>query len=104
MSKLEQGDAALHQGVRFASHNEEIEPEHALQQVETLTGAEEKPREQLGPDAQEELRNLASTLQSSRLQSKRLENFSFEPVSLPASRVSDSANDSAFIPHADPYL
>ncbi|EKG10685.1 hypothetical protein MPH_12169 [Macrophomina phaseolina MS6] len=104
MSKLEQADAALHQGVRFASHNEEIEPEQALQQVETLTRAEGKPREQLGSDAHEELRNLASTLQSSRLQSKRLENFSFEPVSLPASRVSDLATDSVFAPHVDPYL
>ncbi|KAH7039041.1 kinase domain-containing protein [Macrophomina phaseolina] len=94
MSKLEQADAALHQGVRFASHNEEIEPEQALQQVETLTRAEGKPREQLGSDAHEELRNLASTLQSSRLQSKRLENFSFEPVSLPASRAPSPSSGS----------
>ncbi|KAL1635233.1 Nitrogen permease reactivator protein [Diplodia intermedia] len=94
MSKLEQGDEALQQGVRFASHNEEIEPEQALQQVETMTGTE-RPRNDLDPEAQEGLRNLASTLQNSRLQSKRLENFSYEPVSLPASRSRDSKQSSA---------
>lgn len=104
MSKFEQGDEALQQGVRFASHNEEIEPDQVLQQVETMTGAEERPRGDLGPETQQELRNLASTLQHSRLQSKRLENFSYEPVSLPASRVSDLATDSVFVPHVDPYL
>ncbi|KAF2143590.1 uncharacterized protein K452DRAFT_159640 [Aplosporella prunicola CBS 121167] len=83
MSKLEDADDALQQGVRFASHNEEIEPD------ETMTGAEGKPRQDLGPDAKEEMRALASSLQSQnqRLQSDRLENFSFEPVSLPASRA-----------------
>lgn len=104
MSNIEPGDAALHQGVRFAAQNQEIEPETVLQQVESLTGTEGKPREPLGPEAQEELRNLATSLQTSRLQSKRLENFTYEPVSLPASRVSDFATDSAFVPHADPYL
>lgn len=94
MSNHEQGDTALHQGVRFASHNEEIEPERALQHVETLTGAEGRPREPLGPEAQEELRNLASSLQSSRLQSRRLENFTYEPMSLPASRAPSPSSGS----------
>ncbi|KAB2578788.1 Hal protein kinase [Lasiodiplodia theobromae] len=94
MSKFEQGDEALQQGVRFASHNEEIEPDQVLQQVETMTGAEERPRGDLGPETQQELRNLASTLQHSRLQSKRLENFSYEPVSLPASRAPSPSSGS----------
>ena len=38
--------------------------------------------------AEQELRSLSSTLQQSRVQAKRMENFSFEPVSLPPSRVS----------------
>ncbi|KAF2083256.1 Pkinase-domain-containing protein [Saccharata proteae CBS 121410] len=73
-------------GVRFASRAEEI-PDEALRLTETLTGNEStKPRE-LGPDAQQELKQLANTMQTSRLQTSRLENFSFEPVSLPASRA-----------------
>lgn len=87
MSKLEKGDDAVHQGVRFASHDEEIEPEDALRQVETLTGAEGKPREELGSQAQQDLRSLSRSLKNTNLQPKTLEHLSYEPVSLPASRV-----------------
>lgn len=77
------------QSVRFSDVNQEIEPEGALQHVTGLTGAgETAPKEPLSPQAEQELRNLSSTLQQSRFQAKRMENFSFEPVSLPASRVS----------------
>lgn len=77
------------QTVRFSDVNEEIEPEGALQHVTGLTGAgETASKEPLSPQAEQELRNLSSTLQQSRVQAKRMENFSFEPVSLPPSRVS----------------
>ncbi|KAF2019930.1 kinase-like protein [Aaosphaeria arxii CBS 175.79] len=76
------------QGVRFADVHQEIEPEAALQHVSTLTGSSEKDTKQpLSPEAEQELRNLSHTIQASRCQAKRMENFSFEPVSLPASRA-----------------
>lgn len=77
------------QTVRFSDVNQEIEPDTALQHVSTLTGTGEKREEQLSPEAEKELRNLSMTLQKSRCQARRMENFSYEPVSLPASRVSD---------------
>jgi hypothetical protein len=77
------------QSVRFSDVNQEIEPENALQHVTGLTGSgETASKEPLSPQAEQELRNLSSTLQQSRVQAKRMENFSFEPVSLPPSRVS----------------
>lgn len=77
------------QAVRFSDVNQEIEPEGAVQAVSDLTGTAKASREEpLSPQAEEELRNLSSTLQKSRCQARRMENFSFEPVSLPPSRVS----------------
>ncbi|KAF2273540.1 Pkinase-domain-containing protein [Westerdykella ornata] len=52
------------QSVRFSDVNEEIEPA-----------------------TKEELRSLSNALQNSRCQVRRMENFSFEPVSLPPSRA-----------------
>lgn len=75
------------QAVRFSSVNEEISPETSLQPVETLTSTSENPREELSPEVQEEIRNLSMAVQKSRCQARRMENFSFEPVSLPASRA-----------------
>lgn len=72
------------QGVRFSSVNQEIEPDGALQHVDELANPHYDEREEMSAEEQDELRkNLAATLQKSRVQ-----NFSFEPVSLPASRVS----------------
>ncbi|KAF1994783.1 Pkinase-domain-containing protein [Amniculicola lignicola CBS 123094] len=68
------------QTVRFSSVNQEIEPEDASQHAAT-TG-----KEQLAPETEAELRNLSKSLQS-RCQARRMENFSFEPVSLPPSRA-----------------
>ena len=76
------------QAVRFSSVTQEIEPESALEDVRSLTGAGKECTEPLSPEAQEELRTLSASLQKSRCQARRLENFSFEPVSLPPSRVS----------------
>ncbi|KAF1839476.1 Pkinase-domain-containing protein [Decorospora gaudefroyi] len=80
------------QSVRFSNVNEEIEPEHAVKDVAELTGTAKAPQDgPLSPQAEEELRNLSSTLQKSRMQAKRMENFSFEPVSLPPSRAASPA-------------
>lgn len=77
------------QSVRFSDVNQEIEPEEAVQRLADLTESGQDPHDgPLSPKAEEELRNLSSTLLKSRCQAKRMEHFSFEPVSLPPSRVS----------------
>ncbi|PSN62201.1 Pkinase-domain-containing protein [Corynespora cassiicola Philippines] len=82
-------NAADQPGVRFSDVNQEIEPEEALHHVSTLTntGSTLDSKEPLSPEAEEEIRNLSMNLQKSRCQARRMENFSFEPVSLPASRA-----------------
>ena len=75
------------QTVRFSDVNQEIEPDSALQHVATLRGTGEQAKQALSPEAEQEIRNLSMTLQKSRCQARRMENFSYEPVSLPASRV-----------------
>lgn len=78
------------QSVRFSDVNQEIEP--AVQHVAALAGPARPERDgPLGAQAEEELRSLSSTLLSSRCQARRMEHFSFEPVSLPPSRVSPSS-------------
>ncbi|KAF2201251.1 kinase-like protein [Delitschia confertaspora ATCC 74209] len=77
----------LQQTVRFSSVNQEIEPEISLQDVQSPIGVGEDRAEQLSPAAEEEIRNLSMNIQKSRCQARRLENFSFEPMSLPASRA-----------------
>jgi len=79
------------QAVRFSSENDTktIQQEPSWESAETLTSPPPRnQRDDLTQEAQEELKNLSITLQKSRLQSMRMENFSYEPVSLPASRVS----------------
>ncbi|KAK5170742.1 hypothetical protein LTR04_004216 [Oleoguttula sp. CCFEE 6159] len=73
------------QAVRFSSVNQEIEPASNLQDVQTLTASEHQSREDLSPEAQEELRQLSKTLQNSNIQSRRMDHYAFEPVSLPGS-------------------
>jgi hypothetical protein len=81
------------QSVRFSDVNQEIEPEKAVDTIRDLTGTGKDARDgPLSAEAEEELRNLSSTLQNSRCQAKRMENFSFEPVSLPPSRVRRPTN------------
>lgn len=65
--------------VRFSSTTEEIEPSAAtggpgLTPIET-------------PKQMDDLRSLAASLQKSQLQESRLGSFSYDPVSLPSSRV-----------------
>jgi hypothetical protein len=70
--------------VRFSSVTQEIEPSHA----EATPEPEQFPTDARKKTDEEELRSLAMSLQSSQLQESRLRNnFSFEPMSLPSSRV-----------------
>ncbi|KAF2240146.1 Pkinase-domain-containing protein [Viridothelium virens] len=91
------------QAVRFTSVNQEISPEPDLQPVETLTAPDHPPKQKLTAEAQEELRNLSVTLHKSKLQARRMENFAYEPVSLPPSRApspSGSQNPSRQATHS----
>lgn len=70
--------------VRFSSVTQEIAPS----QSELSPVPEQSPAEAQRKTNDEELRSLAMSLQSSQLQESRLRNnFSFEPMSLPSSRV-----------------
>lgn len=70
--------------VRFSSVTQEIEPSHAQATPEP----DQFPTDSRRKTDEEELRSLAMSLQSSQLQESRLRNnFSFEPMSLPSSRV-----------------
>ena len=77
------------QAVRFASKNQEIEPSHSLHPESTLASSEgRRSPVELTPEAEAEIRTLSLSVHGSRLQQRRMSNFAFEPVSLPASRVS----------------
>ena len=76
--------------VRFASGVEEIEPVEKVHDTTKSNDGGSRSMEDLPPEAKEEIRNLAMTLQKSKLQESRMSNFQFEPVSLPSSRVSPS--------------
>lgn len=80
--------AAGQPAVRFASVNQEIEPSHSLQTISSppTDGQDTRPND-LSPETRDELRSLAVNLQNSKLQETRYRNVSFEPVSLPVSRV-----------------
>lgn len=64
--------------VRFSSVNEEFEPPE-------LPSTGKAPSRD--PKQEDDLRSLAATLQKSQLQESRMFNISFDPVSLPSSRV-----------------
>lgn len=65
--------------VRFASVNQEIEPEQPLEPLEDVPSIQEP--------SEHDIRELSATLHSTQLQNRRMSHFAFEPVSLPASRV-----------------
>jgi hypothetical protein len=71
--------------VRFAQHDEEIQPEQSLEATEEITGHGGQERDDLNPEAQKELRELKTTLQNN-IQSARMQHHAFEPVSLPGSQ------------------
>ncbi|WEW60962.1 Nitrogen permease reactivator protein [Emydomyces testavorans] len=79
------------QTVRFASRNQEIEPSSSLYASTNSTDQLQCPErdfvEAPPPENRPELHDLAIKLQRSRLQETRMQNFAFEPVSLPPTRV-----------------
>lgn len=87
--------------VRFANDVQEIEPAEKIRRPTVASDEEGKDYDDLTPQAKEEIKNLAMTLQKSRLQESRMANFTYEPVSLPASRVSDTAMPRFQGPHTD---
>lgn len=70
--------------VRFAAQDEEIDPLDESRRNSKL----DNETEELSPEAHEQIRSLAISLQKSRLQESRMSNFAYEPVSMPPSRVS----------------
>lgn len=89
------------QGVRFAAQDEEISPGHgpvsdeSLKPIETITELGGHKRDDLNPEAIEELKQLKTTLKND-MQSARMQHHHFEPMSLPgsqpASRVSQASH------------
>ena len=71
--------------VRFASKAQEIEPSHSLGTEESTLSTD--ARSPLSSEAQAELRQLSLSITNPDLHHRRMSNFVFEPVSLPASRV-----------------
>ena len=82
-------DLGQTQAVRFSSVNQEIEPLYSLR-TETITRTSDEARipQEISPENQELLKKLSQSLQR-----HRTSNFTFEPVSLPTSRVSPCAFD-----------
>jgi hypothetical protein len=71
-------------GVHFASHNEEIGPNPSFDSFEgNATGYERV----LPGGTEAEIRALSESMNRTDLQTRRMSNFNFEPISLPASRV-----------------
>ncbi len=75
---------SLSGNVRFAADDEEIDPRDDTRRLSQAGGVK---NEELSPEAHEQIRNLAMTLQKSRLQESRMANFAYETVSMPPSRV-----------------
>ncbi|RVX70685.1 hypothetical protein B0A52_05335 [Exophiala mesophila] len=87
--------AAERSNVRFAAQDEEIDPLDESRRNSKLGDARD---EDLTPEAHEQIRNLAMTLQKSRLQENRMANFAYEPVSMPASRVHSRESEASGTP------
>lgn len=69
--------------VRFSTITEEIEPGDSSAPPQ-VPPADDSLKDQ---KQEEELRSLAASLQKSQLQETRLRQFSYDPISLPSSRV-----------------
>ena len=76
------------QTVRFSSVNQEIEPVQSTASSAALPSERSNSDAELSSQAHDERVTLSQSLQGSQLQQRRMSNFGFEPVSLPASRVS----------------
>ena len=75
------------QAVRFAAGVQDFDTASSPYDATTRPGRVAEKTEDLTPEAKADIKNLAMSLQKSRLQESRLSHFAFEPVSLPASRV-----------------
>ncbi|KAI1877178.1 hypothetical protein JX265_000048 [Neoarthrinium moseri] len=74
--------------VRFASKVEEFGPEAGQTRIEPTKDASSPSSISQPPDVTpEQLRELTKSLAESRLQEQRMKSFSYQPFSLPASRV-----------------
>ena len=74
--------------MRFKDEDEEIDPIQGVKSVSVPKPKQSADEEEMSPEAHEQIRNLAMTLQKSRIQESRMAGFAYEPVSMPASRVS----------------
>lgn len=76
-----------HGQVRFSSVTEEIEPSGQSSALDPVVEGQpsSSPAQDQKPD--DDIRSLVASFQRSQLQESRLQNFSYDPVSLPASRV-----------------
>lgn len=77
-----------HPAVRFASHNQEIEPSAAQKSGDSAVPASDAVNKPSAAAVEpDDLRSLAGSLPKSSLQESRLHGFSYEPTSFPPSRV-----------------
>lgn len=77
-------DESIGPTVRFKSTVQEIDPQQSSTFSDDSTLSNNDPAAEVTP---EEIRALSKSLQANRLQERRMNIFSFEPYSLPASRV-----------------
>jgi hypothetical protein len=68
-------------GVRFAAENQEIAPDHSLEDIQI---SNDRHRDDINPATEQELAQLKTTLQNN-IQNTRMQHHAFEPVSLPGS-------------------
>lgn len=80
-------DAGQPSAVRFNSAVQEIEPRESLVAMTTSTTEAEQASQPVDAETQQALRMVSQSLQR-----QRTNNFAFEPVSLPASRVCMAAS------------
>ncbi|ROW09533.1 hypothetical protein VMCG_02618 [Cytospora schulzeri] len=76
--------------VRFNSTVQEIDPQH------TLSNSPPSPSVHVGEITSDDIKALSHSLQGTSLQERRMNNYSFEPFSLPASRtqsIEESSRD-----------
>ncbi|KAF1817129.1 Pkinase-domain-containing protein [Eremomyces bilateralis CBS 781.70] len=73
--------------VRVRSPDEEVEPARSQDVAGSLKKPSKNERDDLCEAAQKELKNLSISMRRSKMQCNRMENFAFDPMSLPASRV-----------------
>ena len=68
-------------GVRFAAQNQEIAPDHSLEDIQM---SNERDGDDSNPNSEQDIAQLKSTLQNN-IQNSRMQHHAFEPVSLPGS-------------------